>query len=77
MCIIKVTNKKGEIIMKKQTAKCNASDDHVVNKTSKKELTENEAIKYLMEVAEASKKAGRKAVKGERAKLKALGILED
>ncbi|MCL4546226.1 MAG: hypothetical protein M1576_00590 [Deltaproteobacteria bacterium] len=61
--------------MKKQTVKCNASNNHVAG--NKKELTEKEQIKYLLEVAEANKKAGRTAVKGERAKLKALGILED
>ncbi len=68
--------------MKKQAVKCSKpAKTPVINITTgninKKKLTEKEQIKYLMEVAEASKKAGRKAVKGERAKLKALGILED
>ena len=68
--------------MKKQTVKCNKpAKTSVINidtdSINKKKLNEKEQIKYLMEVAEASKKAGRKAVKGERAKLKALGILED
>ncbi len=69
--------------MKKQIMKCNgkvcvtianAASDNIINK---KELTEKEQIKYLLEVAEAGKKVGRTVVKGERAKLKALGILED
>lgn len=51
--------------------------DVTAKNINKKELTEKEQIKYLIEVAEASKRAGRTAVKGERAKLKALGILED
>ncbi len=68
--------------MKKQAVKFSKpAKTPVINITTssinKKKLTEKEQIKYLMEVAEASKKAGRKAVKGERAKLKALGILED
>ncbi|MCL4322677.1 MAG: hypothetical protein M1273_08740 [Deltaproteobacteria bacterium] len=68
--------------MKKQAAKCGKlTKAPVINIASgninKKELSEEEAIKYLMEVAEVSRKAGRTAVKGERAKLKALGILED
>jgi hypothetical protein len=67
--------------VKKQAAKCSKpAKAPVINIASgniKKELSEEEAIKYLMEVAEAGRKAGRTAVKGERAKLKALGILED
>ncbi|MHB1662120.1 MAG: hypothetical protein ACYCTD_08530 [bacterium] len=68
--------------MKKQAAKCSKSAKApVINIASgninKKELSEEKAIKYLMEVARVSRKAGRTAVKGERAKLKALGILED
>lgn len=68
--------------MKKQAAKCSKLTKAPVIKIAsgginKKELTEDEQIKYLMEVAEAGRKAGRTAVKGERAKLKALDILED
>jgi hypothetical protein len=68
--------------VKKQTAKCSKLIkapviDIATGGINKKELTEKEQIKYLMEVAEAGRKAGMHAVKGERAKLKALGILED
>jgi hypothetical protein len=73
---IKVKKKRKDI-MKKQITKCNVSGSSNTHMANKKELTEKEQIKYLIEVAEASKKAGSKAVKGERAKLKALGILED
>ena len=63
--------------MKKQTVKLSASNNSNAGSANKKEIDEEKAIKYLMEVAVVGEKAGRHAIKGERAKLKALGILKD